>query len=327
MTTRSFLVPRRSALSPRDDEELDDAVVGRRSALSPLPLDEQPATAARRSAFTPSEPDDDPAPRRSAWVDEDDDEDEDDGYEETLRLPLPRRSSEYATAARAIQPALPDLGPTPESLESPVEEFSPDEPPSPVTDAVSPFSPSVQPTLPDPVLSGPNEAEFAITELPQVTVPEATMAAAAVAAEVLSMPDLAELPAAVAEKQELLAGERDMVSEGAPAVEEDSSTGRRRHGHVAVRLGVLRCRPLALQAPSPRRARDRGRPDPDRHRRPGVRRAQGHLAEGEVDTEAQPHHPYEAEPRHVRASCSRRVARPQEAAHSFLGRLGPVARR
>jgi len=217
-------VPRRSALSPRDDEELDDAVVPRRSALSPLPLDEQPATAARRSAFTPSEPDDDPAPRRSAWVDEDDDEDEDDGYEETLRLPLPRRSSEYATAARAIQPALPDLGPTPESLESPVEEFSPDEPPSPVTDAVSPFSPSVQPTLPDPVPSGPIKAEFANTELPPVTVPEATMAAAAVAAEVLAMPDLAELPAAVAEKQELLAGERDMVSEGAPAVEEDSST-------------------------------------------------------------------------------------------------------
>src|SRR5665647_2151883 len=215
--------PRRSALSPRDDEELDDAVVPRRSALSPLPLDEQPATAARRSAFTPSEPDDDPAPRRSAWVEEDDDEDEDDGYEETLRLHLPRRSSEYATAARAIQPALPDLGPTPESPESPVEAFSPEEAPSPVTDAISQPSPSVQPTLPDPVLSGPIEAEFANTELPPVTVPEATMAAAAVAAEVLSMPDLAELPAAVAEKQELLAEERDMVSEGAPPVEEDSS--------------------------------------------------------------------------------------------------------
>jgi hypothetical protein len=215
--------PRRSALSPRDDEELDDAVVPRRSALSPLPLDEQPATAARRSAFTPSETDDDPAPRRSAWVAEDDDEDEDEGYEETLRLSLPRRSSEYATAARAIQPALPDLGPTPESPESPVEEFSLDEPPSPVTDAVSPFSPSVQPTIPDPVLSGPIEAEFANTELSQVTVPEATMAAAAVAVEVLAMPDLAELPAAVAEKQELLAEERDMVSEGAPPVEEDSS--------------------------------------------------------------------------------------------------------
>jgi hypothetical protein len=57
-----------------------------------------------------------------------------------------------------------------------------------------------------------------------VTVPEATMAAAAVAAEVLAMPDLAELPAAVAEKQELLAEERDMVSEGGPPVEEDSST-------------------------------------------------------------------------------------------------------
>jgi len=215
--------PRRSALSPRDDEELDDAVVPRRSALSPLPLDDQPATAARRSAFTPSESDDDPAPRRSAWVEEDDDEDEDHGYEETLRLPLPRRSSEYATAARAIQPALPDLGPTPESPESPVEAFSPEEAPSPFTDAISQPSPSVQPTLPDPVLSGPIEAEFANTELPPVTVPEATMAAAAAAAEVLAMPDLAELPAAVAEKQELLAEERDMVSEGAPPVEEDSS--------------------------------------------------------------------------------------------------------
>ena len=215
--------PRRSALSPRDDEELDDAVVPRRSALSPLPLDDQPATAARRSAFTPSESDDDPAPRRSAWVEEDDDEDEDHGYEETLRLPLPRRSSEYATAARAIQPALPDLGPTPESPESPVEAFSPEEAPSPFTDAISQPSPSVQPTLPDPVLSGPIEAEFANTELPPVTVPEATMAAAAAAAEVLAMPDLAELPAAVVEKQELLAEERDMVSEGAPPVEEDSS--------------------------------------------------------------------------------------------------------
>jgi hypothetical protein len=230
--------PRRSALSPRDDEELD-VVVPRRSALSPLPLDEQTATAARRSAFTPAEPDDDPAPRRSAftpaepdddpaprrsaWVEQDDDEDGAEGYEETLRLPLPRRSSEYATAARAIQPALPDLGPTPESPESPVEEFSPEEAPSPVIDAISPPSPSVQPTLPDPVLSVPIEAEFATSD-PQVTVPEATMAAAAVAAEVLAMPDLSELPAAVADKQELLAEERDMVSEGAPPVDEDSST-------------------------------------------------------------------------------------------------------
>jgi hypothetical protein len=211
--------PRRSALSPRDDEELDDAVAPRRSALSPLPLDEQPATA-RRSAFTPADPDDDPAPRRSAWVDEDDDEE--DGYEETLRIPLPRRSSEYATAARAIQPALPDLGPTPESPESPVEVFSPEEAPSPVTDAISQPSPSVQPTLPDPVRSMSIEAEFANTELPPVR--EATMAAAGAAAEVLAMPDLAELPAAVTEKQELLAEETDMVSEGAPPVEEDSST-------------------------------------------------------------------------------------------------------
>jgi hypothetical protein len=215
--------PRRSALSPRDDDEFD-AVVPRRSALSPLPADELPATVPRRSAFTPPEPDESPAPRRSAWVDEDDDEDEDEGYEETLRIPLPRRSSEYATAARAIQPALPDLGPTPESVESPVEEFSPEEAPSPVTDGVSQPSPSVQPTLPDPMLSGPIEAEFANTELPPVTVPEATLAAAAVAAEVLAMPDLAELPAAVAEKQELLAEERDMVSEGGPPAEEDSST-------------------------------------------------------------------------------------------------------
>ncbi|HEY5484147.1 MAG TPA: hypothetical protein VIK31_10105 [Propionibacteriaceae bacterium] len=214
--------PRRSALSPRDDEDLDDAVVPRRSALSPLPADDQPATAARRSAFTPSEPDDDPAPRRSAWLEEDDDEDE--GYEETLRLPLPRRSSEYATAARAIQPALPDLGPTPESPESPVEAFSPVEPPSPVTDATSPPSPSVQPTLPDPVLPGPIEAEFANTELLPVTVPEATMAAAAVAAEDLTLPVIAELTAAVAEVQELLAEEGDMVSEGAPVADQDTSS-------------------------------------------------------------------------------------------------------
>jgi hypothetical protein len=211
--------PRRSALSPLDDEEPDDAVVPRRSALSPLPLEDQPAAAARRSAFTPSERDDDPAPRHSAWVDEGDD-DENEEYGETLRSPLPRRSSEYATAARAIQPALPDLGPTPES---PAEVFSPEEAPSPVTDAISQPSPSVQPTLPDPVLSGPI-AELASTELPPVTVPEATMAAAAVAAEVLAMPDLSELPAAVTEKQELLAEEGDMVSEGAPAVEKDSWT-------------------------------------------------------------------------------------------------------
>jgi hypothetical protein len=214
--------PRRSALSPRDDEEPDDAVAPRRSALSPLPLEDQPATAARRSAFTPSERDDYPAPRRSAWVDEgDDDDDEDDeDDEETLRSPLPRRSSEYATAALAIQPALPEIGPTPVS---PAAVFSP-EAPSPVTDAISQPSPSVQQTLPDPVLSGP-VAEFAGTELPPVTVPEATMAAAAVAAEFLAMPDLAELPAAVAEKQELLAEEGDMVSEGAPAVEESSTVG------------------------------------------------------------------------------------------------------
>jgi hypothetical protein len=214
-------VPRRSALSPRDDDEFD-AVVPRRSALSPLPADEPSVAAPRRSAFTPSEPDESPTPRRSVWVNEEDDEDE--GHEETPQLPLPRRSSEYATAARAIQPALPDLGPTPESTESPADLFSPDEVPSPVTAGVSQPSPSVQPTLPDPVLSGPIEAEFVNTDFPPVTVPEATMAAAAVAAEVLAMPDLAELPAAVAEKQELLAEERDMVSEGGPTVEENSST-------------------------------------------------------------------------------------------------------
>jgi hypothetical protein len=183
-------------------------------------------------------------------VEEDDDE-EDEGYEETLRLPLPRHSSEYATAARAIQPALPDLGPTPESAPSPVEAFSPVEPPSPVTDAVSPFSPSVQPALPDPALSAPIEAELANPHLPvvaavtvveghvsalgpvaaqtahdvpPVTVPETTMAAAAAAADGLAMPDIAELPAAVTEKQELLAEEEAMLSEGGHVVKEDSSS-------------------------------------------------------------------------------------------------------
>ena len=220
--------PRRSALSPRDDEELDDDIVPRRSALSPLPADESTAAAPRRSAFTPAEPDEFPAPRRSAWVDEDDD-DEDQGYEATHGLPLPRRSSEYATAARAIQPALPDLGPTPESPESPEspeppgERFSWEESASPVTDAVSQPSPSVQPTLPDPVLPGPIEAEAVHTELPPVTVPEATMAAAAVAAEDLPLPVMAELTAAVADVKQLRAEERDMVSEGgAPVADEDT---------------------------------------------------------------------------------------------------------
>jgi hypothetical protein len=291
-------------MSPGEDDDDFDTVVPRRSALSPLPSDEAPAPVARRSAFTPTEPEDEPAPRRSGWVEEDD---EDDGYEETLRLPLPRHSSEYATAARAIQPALPDLGPTPESPASPVRAISPDEPPSPVTDATSPFSPSVQPTLPDPVLSGPFEAEFANTELlpivaagvpdvpalvaappaevPEppasideeqellaeeeemvsegapiavaeppaavvqaplavaevppavveaavavaevptaVTIPQATLQAAAVAAEVLAKPEITELPAALAEEQELHVEEEDMVSEGAPPVDQDTSS-------------------------------------------------------------------------------------------------------
>ena len=241
---------RRSAMSPGEDDDDFDSVVPRRSALSPLPSEDAPAAVARRSAFTPTEPEDAPTPRRSAWVEEDDDEDE--GYEETLRLPLPRYSSEYATAARAIQPALPELGPTPDSAPSPVRAFSPVEPPSPVTDAVSPFSPSVQPVLPDPALADPIEAEPATTDLPvvaavtfveghvsavgpvaasvahevpSVTVPQTTMAAAAVAAaEDRIMPDIAELPAAVTEKQELLAEEEEMLSEGGHVAEDDSAS-------------------------------------------------------------------------------------------------------
>ena len=333
-------------MSPGEDDDDFDIVVPRRSAMSPLPSDEARAAVPRRSAFTPNEPEDAPAPRRSGWVEDDD---EDDGYEETLRLPLPRYSSEYAVAARAIQPALPDLGPTAESAPSPAEPYSPVEPPSPVTDATSPFSPSVQPALPDPALSGPIEAAFANTELlpvvpaavappvaadqlpvtvedeaelpaeedemvserapvgevsapvvedpavaeppavfetpvpvaeppaavvethvpavqaqvpvvaapsplaeapaavvetpipvaappalaveaplvqapPAVTVTGATMTAAAVAAEGEALPEIVELPAAVAEDQELLVEESDMVSEGAPPVEDDAST-------------------------------------------------------------------------------------------------------
>ena len=333
-------------MSPGEDDDDFDIVVPRRSAMSPLPSDEARAAVPRRSAFTPNEPEDAPAPRRSGWVEDDD---EDDGYEETLRLPLPRYSSEYAVAARAIQPALPDLGPTAESAPSPAEPYSPVEPPSPVTDATSPFSPSVQPALPDPALSGPIEAAFANTELlpvvpaavappvaadqvpvtvegeaelpaeedemvsegapvaevsapvvedpavaeppavfetpvpvaeppaavvethvpavqaqvpvveapsplaeapaavvetpipvaappalaveaplvqapPAVTVTGATMTAAAVAAEVEALPEIVELPAAVAEDQELLVEESDMVSEGAPPVEDDAAT-------------------------------------------------------------------------------------------------------
>ena len=319
--------PRRSALSPRDDEELDDAVVPRRSALSPLPLDEQPATAARRSAFTPSEPDDDPAPRRSAWVDEDDDEDEDDGYEETLRLPLPRRSSEYATAARAIQPALPDLGPTPESPESPVEAFSPEEAPFAGHGRDQPAVPVRTTHTPRPRALRADRGRVRQHRAP---AGDRSGGHHGRSGRRRRGPGHARPRGATGRSRREAGTARRGTGHGQRG-RAPSRGGlldcRRRHGHVAVRLGVLRCRPLALQAPSPRRARDRGRPDPDRHRRPGVRRAQGHLAEGEVDTEAQPHHPHEAEPRHVRASGSRRVARPQEAAHSFLGRLGPVARR
>jgi hypothetical protein len=50
------------------------------------------------------------------------------------------------------------------------------------------------------------------------------MTAAAVAAEVEALPEIVELPAAVAEDQELLVEESDMVSEGAPPVEDDAST-------------------------------------------------------------------------------------------------------
>lgn len=314
---------RRSAMSPGEDDD-DDAVVPRRSALSPIPSDDAPVVAPRRSAFTPTEPEVEPAPRRSGWVE--DDEDEDDGYEETLRLPMPRRSSEYAVAARAIQPALPDLGPTAGSAPSPVE-LSPDEPSSPVTAAASPFSPSVQPALPDPALSGPVEAAFSNTELlpvvpptvepisafaaeparaPQelpvaapapapvmtpavspvstgdrtptvepvstvapvttvepvstvapvmtpllpsatasfaptyphavepapaavaeppihLSVPPSTMAAAAVAAEVVAIPAIAEVPAALADEQALRAEEAEMVNEGGLPIDPDAS--------------------------------------------------------------------------------------------------------
>lgn len=241
---------RRSAMSPGEDDDDFDAVVPRRSAMSPLPSEEPPARVARRSAFTPTEPDKATAPRRSGWV-EDDAEDEDDGYEETLRLPLPRHSSEYASAARAIQPALPDLGPTPES---PVETLSPVESAPSVTTPASPFSPSVQPALPDPALSEPVEAGSADTELlssaplpvidvvtveghvssvepitfpaeeePVITVSAATMAEAAIAAEVMANPAITELPAALLEEQELLAEEADMVSEGGPPVDDDVS--------------------------------------------------------------------------------------------------------
>lgn len=150
-------------MSPVEDDDDFDVVVPRRSAMSPLPSDEALAVAPRRSAFTPTEPEDTPAPRRSAWVEEDDDED--DEYEDTLRLPVPRYSSEYGTAARGIQPALPDLGPTPESVSSPADDVSTAEPPSRAARAASPFSPSVQPALLDPVPPRAIDAELANNEL------------------------------------------------------------------------------------------------------------------------------------------------------------------
>jgi len=234
-------------MSPGDDDDLDD-ITPRRSALSPLPVDDVPVAAPRRSAYTPTEPDDEVAPRRSGWV-EDDDED-DDEYEETLGGPLARHSSEYATPSRAIQPALPDLGPTPESADSPVEAFAELESPSPVLDASSPASPSVQPALPYPALSGTDTRDLppltqspsvvAATVIPPVappvfqpmapsepvvTVPPATLAAAAVAVEVAAVPALADLPTALEEEQELRAEEADMVSEGGHAPEQDTAVG------------------------------------------------------------------------------------------------------
>ncbi len=233
--------PRRSAMSPVEDDGLD-AVAPRRSALSPLPPDDSSAAKPRRSAFTPTEPDDEPVPRRSGWVEDDDEDDE-------PRLPSPRRSSEYTRAARAIQPALPELGPTPASAPSPVD--APSEAPAAVTDPASPVSPSVQPVLPDPAPSWPAgpgvssteqprdvapvtvvEAELssidpiplpAAHETPAVTVTASTMAAAAGAVEVAAIPAIAEVPASLADRQELLAEEDAMVSEGGQAVEPERS--------------------------------------------------------------------------------------------------------
>jgi hypothetical protein len=57
----------------------------------------------------------------------------------------------------------------------------------------------------------------------EVTVPKSTMAAAAVAAEVVAIPAIAEAPTALAEEQELRAEEADMVSEGGLPIDPDAS--------------------------------------------------------------------------------------------------------
>ncbi len=156
--------PRRSAVSPYEDDE-PDADGPRRSAVSPLPPEDAQGVRPRRSAFTPTEPDEEPAERRYGWFrdDEDDRDDPDDGEGAAgARSAAPRRSSEFAVAARAIQPSLPDLGATPDTAASPAEAprmLAADD----VTLPLSPPSPSVQPPL--PVLSAPVEAEFANTEL------------------------------------------------------------------------------------------------------------------------------------------------------------------
>ncbi|MBI4901697.1 MAG: hypothetical protein HY829_14650 [Actinobacteria bacterium] len=239
--------PRRSAMSPFEDDDLED-VTPRRSAVSPLHVDEVPAVAPRRSAFTPTEAEDEEPSRRYAWVDDG----EDDGDQSGVRgLGWP--PSSYSVAARAIQPSLPDVGPTPDSGASPVE--APPASRRAVADPASPPSPSVQPALPDPVLSAPIEAEFANTELfpaaarawPSEDPPEddeeegssdpeaaetpelpvtaervsghlrvsaSAEAAAAVAAQVAAVPAIAEVTASLDETQELLEQEDVMLSEG-----------------------------------------------------------------------------------------------------------------
>ncbi|HET7724433.1 MAG TPA: hypothetical protein VFK68_07320, partial [Propionibacteriaceae bacterium] len=151
---------------PLDVEEIDDEGP-RRSAVSPVPHDDPPATRPRRSAFTPAEPDDEPAPERYGRL-----PDRDDLSHGATRFDAEatraggwspaRRFGENAVAARAIQPLLPDLGATPESPAS-----APEAPEtsagSAATLPMSPPSPSVQPPL--PALSAPVEAEFANTEL------------------------------------------------------------------------------------------------------------------------------------------------------------------
>lgn len=219
--------PRRSALSPYEDAE-PESDAPRRSAVSPLPPQDAHAIRPRRSAFTPTEPDEEPAARRYGRFRDDDVDNTEDGEASpgARAAAAPRRSSEDAVAARAMQPSLPDLGATPDTAASPAEAPRT----LPAADGalpLSPPSPSVQPPL--PVLSGPVEAEFANTELlppaarawldAPVTVEPATVEAAAHAAEVAAAPEIAEVAMAVAETQELLEQEDLMVSEGGHPVE------------------------------------------------------------------------------------------------------------